>query len=250
MTTTFPPKPWTEGAVFINETTGVSYTYNGSRWLASGGPEVEGQYLPLTGGTIDGELHVKKSKTENIFDVKADSVQYQRHATSFTQLHPREIINTGILDNLMRDPGKYGYLYGYATEEYVDNAIGGIDQGGSTWNTSLDGEYSSKAGAVGTKVGHGEVLLLDQNGVATTRPSEIIYIALNENMVDWDTKCGWAGIIKIMKGDKEHGTYWCTDHDAQPGRHITIKVLPVEYDNKTNIAQGAIDLSFRGMFLV
>ena len=58
MTTTFPPKPWEEGATFTNETTGVGYTYSGGKWLASGGPKVEGEYLPLTGGQVNGELKV------------------------------------------------------------------------------------------------------------------------------------------------------------------------------------------------
>ena len=44
MTTTFPPKPWQEGAPFTNDTTGVGYTYSGGKWLASGGPKDEGIY--------------------------------------------------------------------------------------------------------------------------------------------------------------------------------------------------------------
>ena len=66
MTTAFPPKPWNEGATFTNDITGVTYTYSGGKWLASGGPKVEGEYLPLTGGkleepgnlTVEGQLKV------------------------------------------------------------------------------------------------------------------------------------------------------------------------------------------------
>ena len=58
MTTTFPPKPWQEGATFTNETTGVGYTYSGGKWLASGGPKVEGEYLPLTGGDMLGNIRM------------------------------------------------------------------------------------------------------------------------------------------------------------------------------------------------
>ena len=50
MTTTFPPKPWQEGATFTNDTTGVGYTYSGGKWLASGGPKVEGEYVSKKGG--------------------------------------------------------------------------------------------------------------------------------------------------------------------------------------------------------
>ena len=117
-----------------------------------------GAYLPLTGGTITGHLNVdgqlkvagaNEFKVENtdgtnflrvrpdngtctvkgqmsvnsLFDVTADKVEYQKHATSVTQLSSQEIINAGTLDNLMRDPGEHGYLTGLATEEYVDKAI-------------------------------------------------------------------------------------------------------------------------------
>ena len=31
-----PTKPWTEGDTFTNDTTGVEYTFDGVKWLASG----------------------------------------------------------------------------------------------------------------------------------------------------------------------------------------------------------------------
>ena len=45
-----PPKPWQEGATFTNDTTGVGYTYTGGKWLASGGPKVDGEYVRKVGG--------------------------------------------------------------------------------------------------------------------------------------------------------------------------------------------------------
>ena len=89
--------------------------------------EVLDGYLPLTGGTVTGELRVNKPNNQPIFEVTADKVELQKHATSITQLEPKEIINVGILDNLMRDPGPYGYLTGLATEKYVDDAIADIE---------------------------------------------------------------------------------------------------------------------------
>jgi len=59
MTTTFPPKPWEEGATFTNDTTGVGYTYTGGKWLASGGPKVEGEFVSKKGGDeMEGPLKV------------------------------------------------------------------------------------------------------------------------------------------------------------------------------------------------
>ena len=149
MTTTFPPKPWEEGATFTNDTTGVGYTYSGGKWLASGGPKVEGEYLPLAGGklsepgnlNVEGHLKVStgsefkvefddgtnflrvrpdngtttvkgKMSVNDLFDVKDDVVEYQKNRTSISQMGAKEIINAGILDNLMRAPND-GYLKDY-----------------------------------------------------------------------------------------------------------------------------------------
>ena len=75
--------------------------------------EKVGAYLPLTGGTIAGELRVNKPNDQPIFEVTEDKVLLQKHATNIQQLELKEIINVGILDNLMRDPGQYGYLKDY-----------------------------------------------------------------------------------------------------------------------------------------
>ena len=60
MTTTFPPKPWKEGDTFTNDTTGVGYTYTSGKWLASGGPKVEGEYLPTKGGDMHGSIQMDR----------------------------------------------------------------------------------------------------------------------------------------------------------------------------------------------
>ena len=197
MTTTFPPKPWTEGAVFVNDTTGVSYTYNGNQWLASGGPEVEGQYLPLTGGTVTGPLSVNK-----LFDVKDDVVEYQKNRTSILQMGPREIINAGILDNLMRDPGEYGYLTPYATKEYVDSALSPLKKlrfaRDKDWNNLRPGEFG---------------LMNDSNGfVGKWSEARQIYflnvdsdgnrLMPNENAADFNSYLGSAFTAVTSSGER------------------------------------------------
>ena len=42
-----PEKPWAEGATFTNEETGVEYTFDGQKWLASGGAEADDATLAL-----------------------------------------------------------------------------------------------------------------------------------------------------------------------------------------------------------
>ena len=66
MSIQLPSKPWNEGDTFTNDATGVEYTFDGVKWLASGGEEadlsgfatksdVDG-CLKLTGGQMTGDL--------------------------------------------------------------------------------------------------------------------------------------------------------------------------------------------------
>jgi len=104
----FPDKPWNVGDEFENETTGVVYRYDGTKWVATGDSDPLIEYLPITGGEVTGPLLVN-----DLLEVKEDSVEYQKNRTSITQMSSKEIINAGILDNLMRDPSQYGYLQAY-----------------------------------------------------------------------------------------------------------------------------------------
>ena len=65
------------------------------------------EYLPITGGEVTGPLLVN-----DLLEVKEDRVEYQKNRTSISQMTSREIINAGILDNLMRAPID-GYLKDY-----------------------------------------------------------------------------------------------------------------------------------------
>ena len=57
MTATFPPLPWTEGDTFVNDTTNVTYVFNGKAWVSAGSPgDPQVDYLPLSGGTLTGQL--------------------------------------------------------------------------------------------------------------------------------------------------------------------------------------------------
>ena len=57
----FPDKPWNIGDEFENETTGVTYQFDGTKWVATGDSDPLVEYLPLTGGTLEepGDLQVK-----------------------------------------------------------------------------------------------------------------------------------------------------------------------------------------------
>ena len=43
----FPDKPWQVGDEFENETTGVTYRYDGTKWVATGDSDPLVEYLSL-----------------------------------------------------------------------------------------------------------------------------------------------------------------------------------------------------------
>ena len=59
-----PTKPWNEGDTFTNDTTGVEYTFDGVKWLASGGEELDiteldDRYVGKLGGdSMQGPLSI------------------------------------------------------------------------------------------------------------------------------------------------------------------------------------------------
>ena len=272
-------------------------------------------FLPLTGGTVTGDVNVEaelkvsddnsfkveygngqscvqidptsnnafsinKINGDSLFNSKADTVEYQRHVTSISQMGVKEIINTGILDNLMRAPND-GYLKDYLplaggtmtgnlamdgrtisgvgtptaggmamSRNYADGRYVKRDETpGATWDSSFDTNYFCKIGTQGTKVEDGEVMYLDQNGVSTTSPSQVIYIALSLTQFDWDTKCSYSGNIRVKNGAKYAAVYYVWDYSEEPGRHKTLRVTAFDYDNLQRLTEGGTPLSFRGMFL-
>ena len=58
-----PSKPHTEGQKFTNPETNIEYTYDGVKWIASGGEELDldlSNYVKKTGGDdMQGPLHIK-----------------------------------------------------------------------------------------------------------------------------------------------------------------------------------------------
>ena len=59
MTATFPPKPWNEGDTFANDTTNVTYVFNGKAWVSAGTPgDPQVDCLPVNNPRATGALTV------------------------------------------------------------------------------------------------------------------------------------------------------------------------------------------------
>jgi hypothetical protein len=59
MSIQFPTQPWQEGDTFVNDATGVEYTFDGVKWLASGGDAVSEQQPPAQVGKTPPENPVE-----------------------------------------------------------------------------------------------------------------------------------------------------------------------------------------------
>ena len=55
----FPDKPWNVGDEFENETTGITYRYDGTKWIATGDSEPNLEYVAKSGDTMTGRLFLE-----------------------------------------------------------------------------------------------------------------------------------------------------------------------------------------------
>jgi len=106
-----PQQPWNEGDTFTNDATGVEYTFDGVKWLASGGEELDlSGYLPLSGGEMEPSAELK---VNNIAPVNTPSIKYDGSESS----HPMSLMNRGMISDFIDDKTE-----DLASVEYVDNA--------------------------------------------------------------------------------------------------------------------------------
>ena len=82
-----PPKPWKEGETFTNDTTGVEYTFDGVKWLASGGDE-----LDLSGFAT--KVFVDSVDTTSI--MRDDALKKEHDEESAKQ----SVVNAGVVKSL------------------------------------------------------------------------------------------------------------------------------------------------------
>ena len=121
MTTSFP-----ETKEDFTAENGVTYTWDVNRWRTKAYKLDESkfeEYLPVAGGTMEGQLHLQ---IEPEWEDSATSKSY--------------------VDNLAATNLALVWAQNYATEEYVDNAIGDIDLGDGLNLEELDQRYFKTTG--------------------------------------------------------------------------------------------------------
>ena len=66
MTVTFPPKPWAEGDTLVNDTTNVTYVFNGKAWVSAGTPaDPQVDCLPVKNPYVQGKLTVSPTEWQH-----------------------------------------------------------------------------------------------------------------------------------------------------------------------------------------
>lgn len=74
--TYFPDKPWNIGDEFENETTGVTYRYDGTKWVATGDSSPNVDYLPLTGGNMSGDIKMSYGNHIDSMDANGQNFRF------------------------------------------------------------------------------------------------------------------------------------------------------------------------------
>jgi len=106
-----PQQPWNEGDKFTNDATGVEYTFDGVKWLASGGEELDlSGFLPLSGGEMEPSAEIK---VNSIAPVNTTSIKYDGSPSG----HPMSLMNRGMISDFIDEKTE-----DLASVEYVDNA--------------------------------------------------------------------------------------------------------------------------------
>ena len=155
--------------------------------------------------------------------------------------------NSGSTPDAINYTGKIDSNNNIVNKAYVDSAASAA----ISFSSSYDSNFFCKSGFSGTEVGDGEVMFLNSGEASVTRmtPSDVVWIALNEDQFDW-AKCSFAGIIRVSNGANFAGNFHVYDFKDVPGRSKNLKVKPIEVDDAQKLeADSGTPMKFRGMFL-
>ena len=123
-----PQQPWQDGDTFINDETGVKYTFDGEKWLAGGGAEADDATLALTN-----EVDRTSQMRDEVLDAKIDqesNLNTAVHLRLEDQILRCYAWSEGDNESLERkltkvDEGLQAQIDDLPTTEYVDNAVDG-----------------------------------------------------------------------------------------------------------------------------
>jgi hypothetical protein len=217
-----PEKPWTDGDTFVNEETGVEYTFDGEKWLAGGGGEADDATLALIN-----EVDRTSQMRDEVLDAKIDqesNLNTVAHLKLEDQILRCYAWSEGDNESLERkltkvDEGLQAQIDDLPTTEYVD-----------TGDRTLQGEIDQIALAL-------EALLVQREHgkwsyvglVIDNRPSRPGQWALES---DISQSTNYLAINQVDMDGVSHG--W---GDISIGDYVEV----VDLDNPDNYALFVID---------
>ena len=186
--------------------------------------------LPLTGGTVTGELTV------------AGSFQVNGPVTGDFAMNGHKITGLG-------DPTADAQA---ANKRYVDAQIGAIEipeaGGGSLGFTKkYDGNKFYKPGLSTESLDDGDVMFLS-NGASTTMFAAVTHVGLPESEYDWDKFTG-IGTIKVKNGGTTCGYLQVISATNNPGRNWLVKVKVLDVETNDLEPESGHPCYFNGMFI-
>lgn len=185
----FPEKPWQIGDEFENETTGVTYRYDGTKWVATGDSDPLVEYLPLDGGVMQGNINMAGNNITGVNPQNPTHVVNKAYVDAavgdYLPLTGGELtgklnikVGSGEVLTINNDKIKFWSsgavaLKGYTnlkddelvTKKYVDDAVDNSSGGGSSYTPPCF--YQNNAGYENI-VRPGEFGLRDRNDQNTT----------------------------------------------------------------------------------
>ena len=208
-----------------------------------------GDYLPLSGGVIAGNLSVSgslsnqggimmagpKDKGFYVYDLQGGAV-FSAYGDKF---------GAGV-----QYFGAVERANHVATKGYVDEQIGGIDipeaGGGVGFTDKYNGNRYYKAGQDTTSLSEGEVMFLS-GGATTGAFAGVTHVALPEAGIDW-TKFTGIGTIEVRNGSTVCGYLQVVYAKQNPGRNWLVKVKLLELVSNELSPESGHPCYFWGMF--
>ena len=198
-----------------------------------------GDFLPLTGGTISGQLSVAgnlsvqgdvlfpfaRDKAFRVYDVQGGQV--------FSVYG--DIFGAGAMYYGAIEQGKH-----VATKEYVDNSIGKIEiptGGGGLPTTKYDGNRLFVVGNGVSDLNNGEVVFTNSSGNIVDTVALVTRIVLPIDEFNWDA-CSKSGFVYVKNGANSRGYFQVYDVITNEGRNKMLKVKLFDFVEDTNLDPG------------
>ena len=198
-----------------------------------------GDFLPLSGGSITGQLSVAgsfncqggalfpfaKDKGLLVYDVMGGQV-----FSAYGDLYGKGAMYYGAVEQSKH----------VATKEYVDNSIGKIEiptGGGGLPTTKYDGNRLFVVGNGVSDLNNGEVVFTNSSGNIVDTVALVTRIVLPIDEFNWDA-CSKSGFVYVKNGANSRGYFQVYDVITNEGRNKMLKVKLFDFVEDTNLDPG------------